>query len=278
MTEEEYADNDAENHDGDQDAPSELVLPSEPVNVDDIKAETVERARDARALLARYVKRHMPEQQGSPRSSPEPPRLSSGYDRFLPLLKIIPIFLLLGFAGSFLWDFDSVSIQLFSRSLPLDGLLRIVSVSGLIGFLTNWLAITMLFNPREQRPIFGRGLIPAQRERVIYRLATAVSEELINEEIIAAKIEESQVISRYRELAMTVTRGVIEDPEFRDELKALATNYMNNVLASEDVRTRIVDFTVEKLEARLGEGISGIALKVYRFLNEEDFRRKLDQA
>ncbi|NND73167.1 MAG: DUF445 family protein, partial [Rhodothermales bacterium] len=42
--------------------------------------------------------------------------------------------------------------------------------------------------------------------------------------------------------------------------------------------TRIVDFTVEKLEARLGEGISGIALKVYRFLNEEDFRRKLDQA
>ena len=36
--------------------------------------------------------------------------------------------------------------------LPLEGLLRIISVSGLIGFVTNWVAITMLFNPRQDRP------------------------------------------------------------------------------------------------------------------------------
>ena len=56
---------------------------------------------------------------------------------------------------------------------------------------------------------------------MIYRLATAVSEELINEEIIKQKIEENQIIPKYRELAMSVARGVLEDPEFRNDLKRL---------------------------------------------------------
>ena len=251
---------------------------TEITTVEEVKSETVERARDVRDMLARYVRRHLPEKTETPiRSAPEPPRTSSGHDRFLPLLRLVPVILMVGFGASFAWDFDGISLSLFGRTLALDGLLRIVSVSGLIGFLTNWLAITMLFNPRQQRPIFGRGLIPAQRERVIYRLATAVSEELINEEIIAAKIEESQVIPRYRQMAVDVARGVIEDEDFRQELKLMASDYMNKVLASDEVRARIVDFTVEKLETRLGEGISGLALKVYRFLNEDDFRNKLDQ-
>lgn len=256
-----------------------LVAAVEPVHsIPEAKAITKQRARDIGSLLQRYVKRYLPERQPAMKRPDAPPRAVGAHARLLPVLRLIPWVLAALFGLSFFWDFPGIIIAPFGYTMPLEGLLRILAVSGLIGFFTNWLAITMLFNPRERRPIFGQGLIPAQRERVIFRLAKAVSEELINEQIIKQKIEESGVIPRYREMALTITRSVIEDPEFRDELKGLTGDYVQQVLGSEEVRKRIVDFTVEKLEVHLGQGLGGMALKAYRYLNEGDLQRRIDAA
>ena len=239
---------------------------------------TRERARDLRELLVRYVRRHLPPGDSQKPQPEPPPRLVGPHARLLPILLTVPWMLGALFAASFFWDFPATSIRLFGFPLELRGLLRILSVSGLIGFLTNWLAITMLFNPRRRRPILGQGLIPAQRERVIYRLARAVSDELINEQIIKAKIEESQIIPRYRELAMSVTRGVLEDANFRRELKDLTASYFETVLASPRVRDRVGTFLVEKVEQHAGQGLGGLALRAYRLLNEADFQRRIELA
>lgn len=239
---------------------------------------TRERARDLRELVARYIRLHLPTREASKVEPPVPPRLVGPYARLLPFLTAVPWALAGLFAMSFFWDFPRTEVNLFGFSLPLAGLLRITSVSGLIGFMTNWLAITMLFNPRERRPIFGQGLIPAQRERVIFRLARAISEELINEQIIKRKIEESQIIPRYREMAMTVTRGVIEDADFRRELKDLTSSYMEHVLAAPHVRERISSFLVSKVEQHAGKGWGGLALRAYRLVNEADFQRRIELA
>lgn len=243
-----------------------------------VQVVTREKAHDARLILTKYLRRHAPERSPVREKLPEPPRLVGSHARLLPLLKIVPWALLAVFVFSFYWDFPTqvLSVSAASLSVELRGLLRIVSVSGLIGFLTNWLAITMLFNPRESRPIFGQGLIPAQRERVIYRLAKAVSEELINETIIKEKIKSSGVIPKYREMALGITRDVIEDPEFRTELKSLVAGYADQIVSSESIRNKIVEYTAQKLEEQTG--LSGLALKVYRFVNEDDFRRRLDKA
>ena len=246
--------------------------------IEDARALTRERARDLRTLLARYISRHLPPLPKASGPVPEPPRTVGAHARILPFLQVIPWVLGVLFAASFIWDFPGATVSALGFTLELEGLLRILSVSGLIGFFTNWLAITMLFNPRERRPIFGQGLIPAQRERVIFRLAKAVSEELINEEIIKAKIEESGIISKYRDVTLAVTRGVVEDPEFRQELKALTSGYLETVLASEEVRRRIAEFLGEKLEEFAGQGFTGFALRAYRFLNEEDFQRRIETA
>lgn len=253
--------------------------PHEPVHtLPEARAVTRARAADLRALLSKYVRRHLPPPPPPRPRTTEPPRLVGGHARLLPLLRLTPWLLLALFAFSFVWDFPGRALALFGLALPLDGLLRILSVSGLIGFLTNWLAITMLFNPRHRRPLVGQGLIPAQRERVIFRLAKAISDELINADIIKQKIEESQVIPRYRETAMGVARGVLEDPEFRAELKALTADYVEQVLGSEEVRQKLAAFTVEKLEQHLGASVGGLALKTYRFFGEADFQRRIDQA
>ncbi|MFT5515299.1 MAG: uncharacterized membrane-anchored protein YjiN (DUF445 family) [Rhodothermales bacterium] len=252
-----------------------------PVPVTDVeqaKAVTRARARDFRDLVAKYIRRHLPvtERVESPDDIPE--KQDGDYGRLLAALRVIPWFLAATFLASFVWDFPGVVLHPFGFALELEGLIRVLSVSGLIGFFTNWLAITMLFNPREKRPIFGQGLIPSQRERVIYRLARAVSDELINEEIIKQKIEEAQIIPRYREMALSVTRGILEDPDFRTDLKVITADYVETVLTSDEVRKRIVEFTAEKLEEYLGEGVGGFALKAYRYLNEDDFKRRLDKA
>jgi len=249
-----------------------------PPSLDDARALTRARARDLRSLLSLYLRRHLPARPPRRAEVPEPPRLVGAHAKVLPYLRLVPLVLLLLFGISFVWDFPGVSLTLFGYTLPLEGLLLVVSVSGLIGFLTNWLAITMLFNPRERRPIFGQGLIPAQRDRVIFRLARAVSEELINEEIIKQKIEESGVIPRYREMALGVTRSVIEDPDFRRDLKRLVAEYLREMLGSEAMRQKLTRFAVQKIEAYAGEGASGLALRVYRFLNEADFQRRVEKA
>jgi uncharacterized membrane protein YheB (UPF0754 family) len=196
----------------------------------------------------------------------------------LPYLRAVPLFLVVCFIVSFAWDFEGVLLTVWGHTLAFDGLLRVVSVSGLIGFLTNWLAITMLFQPRRPRPLVGQGLVPAQRERIAFRLAEAVSDELISEAIIKQKIHESGLIAEYRGLAVSVTRSVLNDPGFRRELKTLIQGYAEELLASDEVRQRIVDFTEEQIKAHAERGLAGLALRAYRFVNEDDFRTRLNEA
>ncbi len=250
--------------------------PGTKVEDESVQLVTREKAKDARRLFAKYLERHVPERGEAVQKLPEPPRLVGSHARLLPLLKVVPVVLLAVFLFSFYWDFPTQVLSLGSMKISLAGLLRIVSVSGLIGFLTNWLAITMLFNPRQARPIFGQGLIPAQRERVIYRLAKAVSEELINETIIKEKIKSSGVIPKYREMALGITRDIIEDEEFRAELKTLVADYADKIVSSDTIKNKIVEYTAQKLEEQTG--FSGLALKMYRFVNEDDFRRRLETA
>jgi len=231
-----------------------------------------------RRLLVETVQRHLPTPADSDRGVAEPPRRVGAYARWLPVLRAVPWLLLLVFGLSFAWDFPGAELTVFGRTLVVEGLLRITSVSGLIGFLTNWLAITMLFQPREPRPIVGQGVIPSQRERVAFRLAQAVSDELINEEIIIQKIHESDLTSRYRDLALSITRDVTEDPAFRSELKSLVEDYLREVLSSPEVKTRIVDFTETQIEKNISEGLPGLALRMYRTVGEEAFQRRLHEA
>jgi hypothetical protein len=62
-----------------------------------------------------------------------------------------PALLTVLFAISFVWDLPGISFQVWNDVVALNGLLRMLSVGGLIGligFLTNWLAVAMLFQSR----------------------------------------------------------------------------------------------------------------------------------
>ena len=174
--------------------------------------------------------------QGIPKEYLPPPQHRSKFHWLINLLYIFPLILLGGFVLSFFWDFNDLSVSPFGFEIALDGIMRILTISGLIGFLTNWLAIKMLFKPSTRRPILGQGLIPAQKDRIAYRLARAVSQDLINPEIIKQRIHESNAIAKYREKATEYIRTVIDDPQFRSDLKLLVVGYVDEMIAEPEVR------------------------------------------
>ncbi len=194
-------------------------------------------------------------------------------------LKFIPWILLLGFFFSFYWDFPGREIILFGNIYPVEGLLRIVSVSGLIGFLTNWLAITMLFRPARKRPLLGHGLIPAQKKRIAFRLATAVSRDLINPDIIKKKIHESGVISKYRELASDYIKAVTDNPEFRSDLKQWVVDYVQAMIGDPEVRTSIAEKLITELDESLEQrSLEKVAIKTYTFLKGKEMQDIVEES
>ena len=240
-------------------------------------AEAPDRPEDLRSLLGTYIRRHWPRESAPAESGPGLPHPASR-GAALRVLRLLPWCLAALFAISFAWDFGGQTLQIPGYGIALEGLLLTVSVSGLIGFLTNWLAITMLFHPRGRRPLLGQGVIPAQRDRVILRLAHAVSDQLINEEIIKEWIESSRVVPRYRSLALSVTHNVLADPDFRSDIKSIAGSYVESVLGSEMVREKVVDLALQKLEQYSQSGFAGLALKAYRLFQEDKLRRLVEDA
>lgn len=194
-------------------------------------------------------------------------------------LAVIPYLLLGIFTLSLFWDLPGYRFELFGQVLQFEGLLKILSVSGLIGFFTNWIAITMLFKPSQKRPILGYGLIPAQKDRIAFRLAQAVADDLINPEIIKQKIHESQVIARYREQATDYIKTIIDDPEFRDEIKNLLVHYVDEMIADPEIRAAVAEKILMQIEESIeDQSIEKVALKAYSFIKGQQMQQIIEDA
>lgn len=193
------------------------------------------------------------------------------------LLKISPWIVGAGFVLSFFLDFGPEHfLPVFGAKIPLESLLRIVTVSGLIGFFTNWLAIRMLFKPVERRPIWGQGLIPSQRDIIIAQLANGIHKNILSEELIAQRIESSGILNRLNKLLVKGTTNLLHDPEFREEVKSFVYWLLKDYLDREDVRKALTEKIDEKLESKLRHGVKGFLFRTYRKLNPQDYQMVLE--
>lgn len=246
--------------------------------LDIAKQKTRRYARELWDIISRYSRLRDFDKSGHV----EKPTLSRYEFRNKGVLRILSLapYVLLGlFTLSFFWDFNGLSGSLFGYSLQFQGLLRILSVSGLIGYLTNWLAITMLFKPAQKRPLLGHGLIPAQKDRIAFRLGQAVSEDLINPEIIKRRISDSGVISRYRELTTQYVQGIIDDPAFREELKIWVVNYVDDMIANPEIRGAIAEKIMLEIDNALeGRSLEQVAIKAYSYIRGQEMQDIVEEA
>ena len=197
----------------------------------------------------------------------------------LTYLRPIPWLLAMLFAFSFYWDFNGVELSFWGFLLEFPGLLRVLSVSGLIGFLTNRIAIMMLFHPLEKRPILGHGLIPAHKERIAKRLSHSVSSDLINPELIQKKLAESGSIMHYRQKALFAIGESIQTEAFRQDLKHWLQTLLQQIVTDPQFRNRITDAVTDEVEQSIeNKPLDRAALKAYTFFRGRQIGDLVDDA
>lgn len=240
------------------------------------KTKTAAYLRKIGTLASTYAK-PFDKPSGADKKTPPFDQFTLKKQWLITSLRLCPYLLLVTFGCSFLWDFNQMTLHILGYTYELTGLMRILSVSGLIGFSTNWLAIKMLFKPAKKRPLLGHGLIPAQKERIAYRLATAISRDLINPEIIKKKIHETRLISRYRRLSAEYVKNIIDHPEFRSQLKQLLTDYVNELIADRTIRTSLASAILEQIESSIeSKTLDKLAFRTYTFVKGREAQQVIE--
>jgi uncharacterized membrane protein YheB (UPF0754 family) len=174
-------------------------------------------------------------------------------------------------------------------------LVTIPFISAFIGWITNWVAIKMLFHPREPKKILGvtfHGIFPKRQRSFAEKLGQLVSKELLSFTEIESKItspENLEKIMPFVEqhidlflkeklgeqmpmIKMFVGEKTLDQMKeiFMAELKELfpllMKNYMNNLQNELDLEKIVVEkvaaFSSHKLEAILQQ----IMTKEFKFI------------
>ena len=123
-------------------------------------------------------------------------------------------------------------------------------LGGVIGYITNDLAIRMLFRPRKAVYIgrfhvpFTPGLIPAQQGRIAQSIGDVVSSQLLNEETLRQTLLSEATVQKLQDKVSAFLRKLSKDGR-----------RVRDLLAKEEVREQ-VDLNVDELTQKLTEGLT----------------------
>ncbi|MFW6348130.1 MAG: DUF445 domain-containing protein [Cyclonatronaceae bacterium] len=210
---------------------------------------------------------------GPPKDAPDAPGAG------LRLLMLLPWVLGAGFGASFFWDFEGIMLHAGGYPLSLEGLIRVISISGLIGFSTNWIAIQMLFYPRRKRPLLRQGLIPAQKDKIARRLSAAVERELINPELIKQEFIDTGLLHGYINRLIEEARELFDDASFQHDVNAFTGGYIRRTLENPQVQQRLATQAEEIINENMSRSaVDRSALRLYLLFKGKTLREVLEEA
>ena len=146
-------------------------------------------------------------------------------------------------------------------------------IGAFIGWITNWLAIKMLFHPRKPIKILFltfHGIFPKNKPRIAQKLGTIVQRDLINFGDIKDRLSDPDALSNFKE----EIAARIEDA-LRDRIEK---STMASILIPEQLIQNIHKTIVEEIEKNLPEVISNTIAKIEDKLDiEEIVTNKVNQ-
>jgi uncharacterized membrane protein YheB (UPF0754 family) len=129
----------------------------------------------------------------------------------------------------------------------------------------------MLFRPVEKRPIWGQGLIPAQRDRIIFTLAKGMHKHVLNQELIRKRMDESGIVKRVNKLLIEGGASLMVDERLKSRLKAAIRKTLSDYFKQEAVRSEIRQMIDLKLDESLEGGLKRFMLTTYKRINQADY-------
>ena len=163
-------------------------------------------------------------------------------------------------------------------------------IGAVIGYITNWLAIKMLFRPREAKYIFGiklpftPGLIPKEKSRIANKVGETVGTHLLNSDSLSKALKDDKIKAKFNEVAKEKINQVINSNSTLEEsLKntlgenyyALKGNIINNItktilesIQEEEFKNKVKFYIVDSIKERLNKEPE----KIIDFINSNKFR------
>ncbi|EHK2367553.1 DUF445 family protein [Clostridium perfringens] len=163
-------------------------------------------------------------------------------------------------------------------------------IGAVIGYITNWLAIKMLFRPREAKYIFGMklpftpGLIPKEKSRIANKVGETVGTHLLNSDSLSKALKDDKIKAKFNEVAKEKINQIINsNSTLENSLKntlgenyyALKGNMINNItktilesIQEEEFKNKVKFYILDSIKERLNKKPE----KIIDFINSNKFR------
>lgn len=158
-------------------------------------------------------------------------------------------------------------------------------VGSIIGYITNDLAIRMLFRPYTAKYVFGihvpftPGIIPKEKGRIAKAIGQVISENLMNHEVLEQYLLSDAMVGKLREAVDDFFATQKNNPETlgkfighylsEEEIKGIVAGINGNV--GKQIQAKLSD-------GKIGDKVSHIAMEhVINNLSDDDSEELLDQ-
>lgn len=141
-------------------------------------------------------------------------------------------------------------------------------LGGVIGFMTNDIAIRMLFRPRRPKFIFGLhvpftpGLIPKEKGRIAVAIGGAISENLMNKDVLERYLLSDEMVSKVR---LATEHYLLSLRNSDETLKQFLLHYITEediASITESINENISEQVNEKLSnSEVGEKVAHISME-----------------
>lgn len=160
-------------------------------------------------------------------------------------------------------------------------------IGAIIGYVTNAIAIKMLFRPlypvkigRFQVP-FTPGILPRERHKLADNIGRMVEKELLTEEIIRRRLAQDDVVEAVKQGVATATQQLLDTEFQQDSTLARETIHfivqiIHNPRFINSIES-ILDKLLEQLQHRTISDLSGKELEELKSLIQEMLLQKLEQ-
>jgi len=151
-------------------------------------------------------------------------------------------------------------------------------VTAFIGWLTNWLAIQMLFRPRQPFPLLGfpiQGLVPRRHQDIAERVAEIVEEEFLSQHLIREQLNQIDVHRYVDEFISKLVRERLA-PKLKNIPLVGGMINPNTIATFEKMARDSVHEEIDPLKARLAEDLE-TRLQVKMIVRERIIAFEMDR-
>lgn len=154
-------------------------------------------------------------------------------------------------------------------------------IGAVIGYITNDIAIRMLFRPRTAKYLFGwkipftPGLIPKEKSRIASSIGSAISQNLMNREVLERTLLSSEMVDKIKHgiesyiesqkqnnesvgdyLKHYLTQGDVE--YLRQSVSENLSGQIHKALSSAQLGTKIAHIVIRHVLGKVKEGLFGM--------------------